>query len=103
MASEKTIQYKIINKNGEIVNDVTFNDYDKLADHMLEMADKYYNGILTADDQISISTYDETGKLVYEDTASFGGNLEKATEDEFRDIIGNNTNTAGKGFGKKSE
>lgn len=36
MNENKTIQYKIVNKNGEIIEDEAFNDYDKLADHMME-------------------------------------------------------------------
>jgi len=100
--NNQKLNYKIVNKNGEVVEDITFDDYDKLADHMLEMADKYYNGILTADDSVSISAFDESGNLVFEDSASFeGSNLGENAADEFRDIIGQNTDTAGKGFGNK--
>lgn len=96
------LNYKIVNKDGDVVEDLTFDDYDKLADHMLEMADKYYKGILTADDSIEISAFDESGNILYEDKASFeGADLGENAADEFRDIIGQHTDTAGQGFGKK--
>lgn len=98
------LNYKIVNKDGNVVEDLTFDDYDKLADHMLEMADKYYNGILTADDSVEISAFDESGNLVYEDKATFeGSDLGETTADDFRDIIDKNTDTAGQGFGKKNQ
>jgi len=98
------INYRIVNKDGKIVEDLTFNDYDKLADHMLEMADKYYHGVLTNDDSIEISAFDESGNLIYKDNASFEGNSIEGDEiNEFESIIANNPNTAGKGFGKKSD
>jgi hypothetical protein len=105
MMNDKTVNYKIVNKDGKVVEDLSFNDYDKLADHMLEMADKYYRGVLTTDDTISITTLDSTGNLVYEDTASFDGAVleEEELTDEFRNIITDDTDTAGKGFGEKSK
>lgn len=98
------VNYKIVNKDGKVVEDLTFTDYDKLADHMLEMADKYYNGILTSDDSIEISTFDQSGNLIYKDQASFEGSpLESDKIDEFKSIVSDDTSTAGKGFGKKSD
>ena len=65
------INYTIVNKDGKVMQDLSFNDFDSLADHMLEMADKYYEGIYTPDDTLKISTFDENGKLVYSDEATF--------------------------------
>lgn len=70
--SEETIGYTVINKDGKVVEDVKFNDYEKLADHMLEMAEKYYKGEYSEDDKIEISAFDETGEIIYSDTATFG-------------------------------
>lgn len=96
--TNKKIQYKVIDKNGKIVSDETFENYDKLADHMLDMADKYYQGIYTVDDSVSISTYDESGELIYEDTASFGGEItNEEIEDELR--AESKRRNSGKGFG----
>lgn len=95
----KKINYKIVDKNGDVVQDMEFNDYDKLADHMLEMADKYYQGVYTADDKINISAFDESGTLMYEDTASFGSvEPTEDIEDELRQSRG----TAGQGFGNST-
>ena len=97
----KKVQYKIVDKNGNIVSDQMFDDYDKLADHMLELADKYYQGIYDENDSVSISTYDETGEVIFEDTASFGSVTTQTEdiEDELRQIADSKRGTAGKGFG----
>lgn len=97
----KKVQYKIIDKDGNIVSDEMFDNYDKLADHMLELADKYYQGIYTVDDSVSISTFDETGEVIFEDTASFGSVTDQTEdiEDELRGIAKSNRGTAGQGFG----
>ena len=96
--TNKKIQYKVIDKNGNIVSDETFENYDKLADHMLDMANKYYQGIYTVDDSVSISTFDESGELIYEDTASFGGEVtNEEIEDELR--TESKRRNSGKGFG----
>jgi hypothetical protein len=102
--TEKKINYQIVNKEGEVVDDQTFTDYDKLADHMLELADKWYQGIYSTDDKVNISTFDETGNVIYEDSSSFGSNIEstESLEDNLRDLYGD-TRTAGKGFGDSTK
>ena len=70
--SEKKLNYTIVDKNGNVVENVDFNDYDKLADHMLDMADKWYEGVYDPDDKLEISTFNESGEIVYKDTATFG-------------------------------
>jgi hypothetical protein len=78
------VNYQIVDKDGKIVEDVSFDDYDKLADHMMDIADRYYAGVLNEGDSINISTYDDTGNLIYKDTASFESgesvNLDEITE-----------------------
>jgi hypothetical protein len=95
----KKIQYKVVDKSGNVVSDETFEDYEKLADHMLDIADKYYQGLYTVDDSVNISTFDESGELIYEDTASFGSNVvtNEEMEDEFR--TESKRRNSGQGFG----
>lgn len=95
----KKINYKVINKDGDVVDDIEFSDYDKLADHMLQMADKYYQGVYTVEDKINISAFDESGNLMYEDTASFGS--VEPTED-IEDELRQSSGTAGQGFGNST-
>jgi len=95
------VNYTIINKDGKIVEDTTFQDYDKLADYMLEIADKWYEGVYNPDDQLKISTFDENDNLVYSDTASFEDTSN--VESEFQDIDFSNlpnSRNESKGFGK---
>jgi hypothetical protein len=95
------INYTIINKDGKVVEDVTFDDYDNLADYMLEIADKWYEGVYDPDDQLKISTFDENNKLIYSDTASFEET--NNVESEFQDIDFSNLPNIGDedgGFGE---
>jgi hypothetical protein len=72
MNENEYYNYTIIDKDGKIVEDVNFDDYEDLADHMIDLAEKWYKGEYTQDDQLKISAYDKTGEMVYSDTASFG-------------------------------
>lgn len=78
------INYTIVDKNGKVVEDVTFNDFDKLADYMLDMADKWYEGVYDPDDKLTISTFDENDNLVYTDVATFEET--NNVESEFQNI-----------------
>lgn len=104
MTEDKTIQYKIIGKDGNVIDDQSFNDYDKLADHMLGLAEKWYNGLYDADDTLEISTFDKTGDLLYTDTATFGETMndESNLEDELKQLVEQQSATAGQGFGENS-
>ena len=104
MTEDKTIQYKIIGKDGGVIDDQSFNDYDKLADHMLNMADKWYNGLYDADDTLEISTFDKSGDLIYTDKATFGEtmNEESSLEDDLKYLAEQQRATAGQGFGEDS-
>jgi hypothetical protein len=64
--------YTIINKDGKVVDDAKFADYDSLADHMLDMAEKYYRGEYSEDDKLEITEFDSTGEIIYSDVATFG-------------------------------
>jgi hypothetical protein len=77
--SEKKLEYTIIDKNGKVVESDVFEDYDRLADHMLGLADKWYTGAYTAEDQLQITSLDEMGNVLYRDTASFGDSMKDET------------------------
>ena len=104
MIEDKTIQYKIVDKQGKVVEDVSFNDYDKLADHTLGLAEKWYNGLYDADDTLEISTFDKTGELIYSDTATFGETMndESSLEDELKQLAEIQHQPSGEGFGGKT-
>ena len=102
--TETNVSYTIINKNGEVVEDAKFTNYETLADHMLELADKWYNGGYEEGDQLQISSFDEAGELVYSDTATFGemNNEQSDVPNEFNFAVGELElpTEENKGFGK---
>ena len=92
--------YTIIDKNGKVIQNESFEDYDKLADHMLEIADRWYAGEYYEGDSLQISSFDETGSLIYSDTATFGETRESANQiPESFNIVAKES-TRGKGFGE---
>jgi hypothetical protein len=64
--------FKIVGKDGKVVEDVTFNDFDAVADYMLEAADKWYAGLQDPGDIMTLERK-EDGEVIYSDTSSFGG------------------------------
>jgi hypothetical protein len=63
--------FKIVNKNGETVEDKIFEDFDSVADYMLDAADKWYSGLQDPGDMMSLQRR-ENGTVVFEDMSSFG-------------------------------
>lgn len=95
----KKINYTIVDKDGKVVEDVNFDDYDKLADHMLELADKWYQGVYDPDDNLEISALNENGEVIFKDSATFGETKNVESGIPF-DLSGSpNNRTAGEGFG----
>ena len=68
----KKSDFKIVDKDGKVVESQDFSDYDQLADYMLGVADKWYEGIYDPDQNITISSYNENGDVIYQDSVSFG-------------------------------
>lgn len=64
--------FKIVDKDGKVIESQEFRDYDQLADYMLGIADKWYEGVYDPEQNISISSYNEEGELIYQDSVSFG-------------------------------
>lgn len=65
-------EFKIVGKDGKVIEDLSFNDFDAVADYMLDAADKWYAGLQDPGDQIVFNRI-EDGKVVYSDESSFGG------------------------------
>lgn len=63
--------FKIVDKNGKVVEDKIFEDFDSVADYMLDAADKWYSGLQDPGDTMSLQRR-ENGTVVFEDTSSFG-------------------------------
>jgi len=64
--------FKIVGKDGKVIENLSFNDFDAVADYMLDAADKWYSGLQDSGDMISIERK-ENGEVIYSDTSSFGG------------------------------
>lgn len=98
---DKKINYTIVNKDGKVVEDLNFDDYDKLADHMLELADKWYEGVYDPDDSLEISALNEKGEVIFKDKATFGEtqNVETGVPESFNLSGVSDNGTAGEGFG----
>ena len=64
--------FKIVGKDGKVIENLTFDDYDALADYMLDAADKWYDGLQDPGTTMSVERREE-GKVVYSDNSSFGG------------------------------
>jgi hypothetical protein len=95
--------YTVVNKDGKVVDDARFADYDSLADHMLDMAEKYYRGEYSADDKLEISEFDSTGEVVYSDVATFGESSDEGVVPEEFSLTSEGIPTRRKkaeGFGK---
>lgn len=76
-------KFNIVGKDGKVIEDLSFDDFDAVADYMLDAADKWYSGLQDPGDQIVFNRI-EDGKVVYSDESSFGGSeVESETE---RDI-----------------
>lgn len=68
--------FKIVDKNGKIVEDVSFKDYDQLADYMLNVADQWYQGLRNPDDQYTLTQKTADGSIKFEEQNTFGVNDE---------------------------
>jgi len=64
--------FKIVGKDGKVIEDLSFDDYEALADYMLDAADKWYDGLQDTGATMSVERR-EDGNVVYSDQSSFGG------------------------------
>jgi hypothetical protein len=68
------LAYRLVDKNGNVVEDKTFDNFDSLADFMMEQAEKYYQGLVDPDTTVEMTAFDNTGKVLYQDQASYTNN-----------------------------
>lgn len=80
--------FRIVDKNGKIVENVSFKDYDQLADYMLNVADQWYEGLRSPSDSYNITRTDNDGNVLYSETNSFGeaGNVGEVSDDGAENI-----------------
>jgi hypothetical protein len=64
--------FKIVGKDGKVIEDLSFNDFDAVADYMLDAADRWYAGLEDSGSTMSVERR-ENGEVVYKDESSFGG------------------------------
>jgi len=79
--------FKIVGKDGKVIEDLSFDDFDAVADYMLDAADKWYAGLEDPNSVMSLERK-ENGAVVFKDESSFGGiDVGPGTEAEFdRDV-----------------
>jgi len=66
------LNFKIVGKDGKIIEDVSFEDFEEIADYMLDAADKWYDGLQDIGATMSVERR-EDGNVVFSDQSSFGG------------------------------
>lgn len=77
MSEENVVGYRLIGKDGKVIDNQMFDDFDSLADFMMEQAEQYYQGLVDPDTTVEMTTFDNTGKILYQDQASFTKNEEQ--------------------------
>jgi len=66
------LNLKIVGKDGKVIENLSFDDFDSVADYMLDAADKWYAGLEDAGSTMSLERR-ENGEVVFKDESSFGG------------------------------
>lgn len=79
--------FKIVDKNGKIVEDVSFKDYDQLADYMLGVADQWYQGLRDPQDSYSLTQTAPDGSVRFEEEKIFGGSDVSDLPDNGTEVI----------------
>lgn len=71
MSEDNVLGYRLIGKDGKVIDNKMFDDFDSLADFMMEQAEQYYQGLVDPDTTVEMTQFDNTGKVLYQDQASF--------------------------------
>lgn len=79
MTKINDVKFTIVDKNGKTSEELTFDDFDTLADHMMDVANKWYEGVYDPDDTLKIERMDEDGNVVTIEERTFGSDI----NDEF--------------------
>jgi hypothetical protein len=113
------VNFSIIGKDGKVKEDLNFNDFDTLADHMMDVATNWYEGLYDPDEGFEIKTFDENDNLVTIETGKFGDDINDEFDAENFDLnlpdlpdlgeaisrLGEQSKTtrkSGQGFGKSN-
>jgi len=67
--------FKIVGKDGKVIENLSFENFDAVADYMLDAADKWYSGLQDPSDTM-VFERKEDGKVVFEDRSSFEASVE---------------------------
>lgn len=67
--------FKIVGKDGKVIEDLSFENFDAVADYMLDAADKWYAGLQEPGDMMVVERK-ENGQVVFEDRSSFEASVE---------------------------
>lgn len=67
--------FKIVGKDGKVIEDLSFENFDSVADYMLDAADKWYAGLQYPGDTM-VFERKENGQVVFEDRSSFEASVE---------------------------
>lgn len=87
MSEDSVLGYRLIGKDGQVIDNKMFDDFDSLADFMMEQADKYYQGLVDPDTTVEMTTFDNTGKILYQDQASFKQDDNKELETLLTELV----------------
>lgn len=66
------LNFKIVGKDGKVIEDLSFDNFDDIADYMLDAADKWYDGLQESGATMTFERKEE-GNVIYSDTSSFEG------------------------------
>jgi len=67
--------FKIVGKDGKVIENLSFENFDAVADYMLDAADKWYAGLQDPGDTMVLERK-ENGQVVFEDRSSFEASVE---------------------------
>jgi len=67
--------FKIVGKDGKVIENLSFDNFDSVADYMLDAADKWYAGLQDPSDTM-VFERKEDGQVVFEDRSSFEASVE---------------------------
>jgi len=73
------VNFSIVGKDGTVQQDLSFDDFDTLADHMMDVASKWYEGVYDPDDSMKVERFDENDNLILTEERKFGEDI----NDEF--------------------
>lgn len=80
------VNFSIVGKDGKVQQDLSFNDFDTLADHMMDVANKWYEGVYDPDDTLKIERFDENDNVIMTEERKFGEEINDEFDGEEFDL-----------------